>query len=315
MVSERPGTDSAPEPVPGEFHEALRLAIAHRGLSLARLRAHLAQRGVHIGQSTLSYWQRGIRQPEMPRGLDTVRALESVLELRPGSLVTLIGPRQPAARAHRMPTSFADLRRGTSGPAADRLLTELGGYASASRYNADFEPLSVHDVVTFDAAHRQRSIRTRLVARARRHGPDRYVIVYNGDPGCRIEEVTLATAEGCRVGRMRRHAGEDTLAAELLFDRRLAEGAIHVFCFEVRDDSGGTSPGYFRMFRDRCAGYLLQLRFSRRALPARCTRQFRTREDMLPTDTDDLPCDIGAVSSAYFNDIGPGLAGVAVEWH
>ena len=47
--------------------------------SLARLRAHLEQLGVQVGQSTLSYWQRGLRHPEVPRAISTVRALESVL--------------------------------------------------------------------------------------------------------------------------------------------------------------------------------------------------------------------------------------------
>ncbi|WP_158892514.1 hypothetical protein [Amycolatopsis anabasis] len=298
----------------GEFHQALRLAIAHRGLSLARLRAHLQRRGTPVGQSTLSYWQRGIRQPEVPKALPAVRALESVLQLPPDSLVLLVGPRMSRGRDHQMPASFADLRPGDMGPIADRLLTELGAYPSTNRYNADLEVLFVHDTVTFDAEHRQRSVNTRLVTRARRNGPDRYVTVYNGDDGCRIEDAELITAEGCRVGRMRRHSGEETLAVELLFDRKLAEGDIHVFCFEVRDDSGAASPGYFRMFRDQCAGFLLQFRFSRRALPARCTREFRTRGDAVPLESEDLICDIGGMSSAYFRDAGPGLAGISVEW-
>jgi hypothetical protein len=145
-------------------------------------------------------------------------------------------------------------------------------------------------------------------------GPDRYITVYNGDEGCRIEDVELVTAEGCRVGRIRRHPGGDTLAVELLFDRKLAEGDIHVFCFEVRDDSGAASPGYYRMFRVHCASFLLQLRFNRRALPARCTRQFRTRDDATPVESDELPCDMGGGTSAFFRDAGPGLAGIALEW-
>jgi hypothetical protein len=153
------------------------------------------------------------------------------------------------------------------------------------------------------------------VTRARRHGPDRYLSVYNGDPGCRIDDVELITDEGCRVGRMRRNPDADTMATELLFDRKLAEGDIHVFCFEVRDDSGSASPGYYRMLRDRCASYLVQLRFDRNALPARCTRQVRARDDALPVVAEELACDMGGVSSAFFNDAGPGLAGVAVEWN
>jgi hypothetical protein len=298
----------------GEFHQALRLAIAHRGLSLARLRAHLDRRGVHVGQSTLSYWQRGLRQPEVPKALPVVRALESVLQLPGDSLVVLIGPRTSRVRNGQPTASFSDLRSGEMASIVDQLLSELGAYTSSNNSNADLELLSVHDTVTFDADRRERGVQTRLVTRARRHGPDRYITVYNGDEGCRIENVELTTAEGCRVGRIRRHPGGDTLAVEFLFDRKLAEGDIHVFCFEVRDDSGSASPGYYRMFRVQCASYLLQLRFNRRALPARCTRQFRTRDDAAPVESDELPCDMGGVTSAYFRDAAPGLAGVAVEW-
>jgi hypothetical protein len=85
------------------------------------------------------------------------------------------------------------------------------------------------------------------------------------------------------------------------------------FCFEVRDDSGAASPGYYRMFRVHCASFLLQLRFNRRALPARCTRQFRTRDDATPVESDELPCDMGGGTSAFFRDAGPGLAG-NLEW-
>jgi hypothetical protein len=300
--------------VPTDFPAALRQAISQRGLSLARLQAHLVQRGVQVGQSTLSYWQRGIRRPELPKALHAVRALESVLDLPPGSLVVLVANQASTERTHLMPASFADLRPGDSGPIADRLLTGLGAYPSSNRYNADLELLSVHDSVTFDAQCRQRSISTRLVTRSRTQGPDRYVTIYNGDEGCRIENAVLNTAEGCRVGRMRRDEGGNMLAVELLFDRVLPADAIQVFCFEVRDDSGGVSPGYFRLFRDQCASYLLQSRFHRRALPARCSRQFRTREDALPVESTDLPCDVGEVASAFFRDVGPGLAGLAVEW-
>jgi hypothetical protein len=84
-----------------------------------------------------------------------------------------------------------------------------------------------------------------------------------------------------------------------------------VFCFEVRDDSGAASPGYFRVHG---ASFLVQLGCNRRALPARCTRQFRTRDDATPVESDEVPCDMGGVTSAFFQGAGPGLAGVAVEW-
>ena len=67
----------------GPFHTALRAAIRERGLTLDRLRWHLAQRGIRIGLSTLSLWQHGHSRPERDSSLKAVRALEDVLGLPP----------------------------------------------------------------------------------------------------------------------------------------------------------------------------------------------------------------------------------------
>lgn len=299
----------------GSFHRALRLAISYRGLSLARLRDHLDRLGVRVGQSTLSYWQRGLRQPDVPKGLGTVRGLEAVLGLPADSLVILASTQRPPAGKLLPPTpSFTDLVPGEVGPSADRLLTELGELTNQRRLNAGMELVVVHDTVWFDPDRRQREVTSRFIVRASRSGPDRYVAVYSGDDGCRIDEALVSTVEGCRIGRIRRQPSGTSLAVELLFDRKLTDGETHVFCFNVRDDSGGESPGYFRMLRDRCSNYLLQLRFHRRALPARCSRQVRERHDVEPTEASDLACDVAGVSSGFFSDTGPGLAGITVEW-
>lgn len=298
----------------GGFHRALRLAINYRGLSLARLRDHLDRLGVHVGQSTLSYWQRGVRQPEVPKALGTVRALEAVLGLPADSLVLLVNA--PTMPRREPQPSFADLVPGEIGPMADQLVTELGGdLAHQQEINGGMELVVVHDTVWLDAERRQREVTSRYVVRGTRDGADRYVAVYSGDEGCRIEEALVSTVEGCRIGRIRRQPGGTSLAVELLFDRKLTADETHVFCFDVRDNSGGVSPGYFRMLRDTCANYLLQMRFDRRALPARCVRQVLSRKDADPMESDDLTCDISGVSSAFFTTPGPGLAGITVEWN
>lgn len=295
----------------GPFHRALHDAIAHRGLSLARLRTHLEQLGVQVGQSTLSYWQRGLRHPEVPRAIPTVRALESVLRLPAESLVKLIGNR-PQPRLPRSAPSFSGLA--TAWVQTAPLLAEFEAVPESARANADLEVLSVHDTIVVGSSREQRSITTRLVVRALRAGPDRYLAVHQGDEGCLIDNALVRPAEGCRQGRVRRQSASRGLAFELLFDRRLAEGEEHVFSFTVVDDSGGPTPGHHRTFREPCRGYLLQLAFHRRALPARCTKQFRQDTDATPVEVDELVCGLGGVVSAYFCDVGPGLAGVAVEW-
>jgi hypothetical protein len=286
----------------GPFHRALHDAIAHRGLSLARLRAHLEQLGVQVGQSTLSYWQRGLRHPEVPRAIATVRALETVLRLPPESLVALVGNR-PQPR----------LTRPSGWVSPVPVLSEFEAVTDVGA-NTDIEVLSVHDTVLVGPEREQRSISTRLVVRAAKAGPDRYLAVHQGDEGCLIDNALVRPGEGCRLGRLRRQLATRGLAFELLFDRRLAEGEEHVFSFTVVDDTGGPTPGHRRAFREPCRGYLLQLAFNRRALPARCTKQFRVDADSVPVDLEELVCGLGGFASAYFQDVGPGVAGISVEW-
>ena len=194
----------------GPFHRALRDAIALRGLSLARLRAHIEQLGVQVGQSTLSYWQRGLRHPEVPRAIPTVRALEIVLNLPTGSLTSLIGPR-PSPRP--TPSAFAELASAWADTAP--LLSEFDAIPESSRSNADLEMLCVHDAILIGGQHEQRAVTTRLVVRALRAGPDRYLAVHQGDEGSRIESAVVRPGEGCRQGRLRRQAASRGLAGSI----------------------------------------------------------------------------------------------------
>src|SRR5256885_8599794 len=70
----------------GPFHTALRAAVRERGLTLDRLRAHLARRGIPVGLSSLSDWQHGRRRPRSAASLRAVRALEEILGIPPRSL-------------------------------------------------------------------------------------------------------------------------------------------------------------------------------------------------------------------------------------
>ena len=60
------------------FGEALRVAVANRGLSLRRVQAHLGAAGHPVALSTLSQWQHGRRVPASPRSLAVVEELERV---------------------------------------------------------------------------------------------------------------------------------------------------------------------------------------------------------------------------------------------
>ncbi|GDY31296.1 hypothetical protein [Gandjariella thermophila] len=297
----------------GPFHRALRAAIAHRGLPLARLRARLDELGAHVGQSTLSYWQRGTRHPELPKAVGAIRALESVLRLPRESLVTLARlAGRPAGPAPLLPATPADPADAWARTVA--LLAEFDSLPDAKRCNAELEVLAVHDTVLVGANRQRLAVTTRMVVRALVDGPDRYLVVHHADEVPAGEDIEAVAAEGCRPGWLRRAAAVPGLVAELLFDRRLAEGETHVFCFTVRDGTGGPTPGQYRMFRGSCASYLVQMSFRPEMPPARCVRRFRAADGTEPASADDLVCGLGGVVSAYFPDVGPGLAGIDITW-
>lgn len=97
MTADDVGSPTTPAR-PVELAEALRTAIERSGLGLARLRHHLAQRGLHISTATLSHWQTGRSVPERAASLRVVDGLEEVLGLAPGELRSLVPAPRPRGR-------------------------------------------------------------------------------------------------------------------------------------------------------------------------------------------------------------------------
>lgn len=135
-----------------QFSVLLTRAMAERGLTLARIRAHLAGMGHPVSIATLSYWSTGRSLPTRARSLDVVHALETVLQVPRNHLTSAIR----AQPEHREIVSRLEL---------DPLVTDL-----QSRY--DLPPLGMwvpelifhHALVDRDS--RQRSIATRVGFRA-----------------------------------------------------------------------------------------------------------------------------------------------------
>ncbi|WP_245931043.1 hypothetical protein V5P93_000874 [Actinokineospora auranticolor] len=292
----------------GPFHVALRTAIEHRGLSLARLRAHLSRMDISIAESTLSYWQRGLRHPDVHHALGAVRGLESVLGLPTDSLVVLLGPRQRTPRRTPPSASFAELV--VAGPTTRELLADIG--ADPERCNSSMELQLAHERVTIGVDRSQAKVHTLLVGRALETGVDRYVAVYHGEPGCDVDVVRVTAGDGCRLGRVRRK--DVSVIFELMFDRTLTEGETAVISYTVEDDSGVECPGYFRIFRAPSGPYLLQMQLPTEDVPARCVQEVRITESRPPTVSTELYCDRGYVVSAYYPGSERGIAGISLEW-
>lgn len=291
----------------GPFHVALRTAIHTRGLSLARLRAHLARLDVRVAESTLSYWQRGLRHPDPQHALGAVRALETVLGLPPDSLVVLVGPAQ-RGRARKANASFAELV--AAGPTTRDLLRELG--VDPEQVNAELEVLLITERVVIRPDRAQGRVDTSNVSVAHADGIDRYVAVYHAELGGDAERVRVSAGDGCRLGRIRR--GAHIVVFELVFDRRLTKGETIVLSYTVDDDTGMACPGYYRLFRSSCGPYLLQYELPDGHLPARLVQEVRSSDAVAPSLARDLYCDRSNVVSAYYPSMEPGIAGIALEW-
>jgi hypothetical protein len=232
----------------GPFNVALRAAIQRSGLTLDRLRSHLARRGIWVGLSSLSDWQTGRSLPVQPNSLRAVRALEEILGLPAGALADQITERR-----------VADIG------AVAELLDALPG----SR-DRGVELVSVHNKITIDARKGGAHAWTRTAIRAVRDGVDRHVVRYYGNPGCMPELVRPRAVGNCRLGRVVPHPSEPALLYELLFDQTLRAGDTWVFETRLSDPSGGVCTEFAHGFRFPAEQYLLEVRFHPNALPTRC---------------------------------------------
>ncbi|MEV6009211.1 hypothetical protein AB0M29_20665 [Streptomyces sp. NPDC051976] len=294
----------------GPFDAALRAALAARGLALHRVQHRLAQRGVRIGVTSLSYWQRGLRRPERPESLRAVRALEEVLELPPRSLLRLLVPRDAAAgdgRDRPPPRPYRSLLE--SAAAVTSLLAELGSPADGGLHTvAHFERVRIgagRELLAHDS---------RQVVRAHRDGVDRYLAIHHGDPGCDVRRVAVRAVDGCRVGRIRRHEGAGVVVAELLFDARLHAGDTALLDYGFDDGTGPPSDEYVRGFPFGGGQYVLQVAFDPAVLPVRCHRFTRAAHDAARQGVTELV--LGGRGTAHFfeESLSPGLLGIAWEW-
>lgn len=260
----------------GPFDRALQLAIASSGLTLSRLEYHLAQRGHHIGRSTLSYWQQGQRRPERPDSIEALRSLEDLLGLPTNSLYKLLGPPKPRGRwiGYR-PGGLEWSEMWDDVEAVQRVLA-----AGSRRENSKLEDVTVFESIKVGARREQDWQHTRSLVRAREDGADRIVALYRVNPGVDSSAVRVDELENCRIGR-RRFLPEARLAAfELLLDRSLRAGQTHLFGYRfvlpaptAEDHADAwtteeTTSG--RVFRNPVHSYVLQAEFADAMLPVRC---------------------------------------------
>ncbi len=292
----------------GPFHLALRTAITARGLALHRIRRHLALRGVNIGLTSLSYWQQGRRRPERPESLRAVAALEDVLDLPEHSLTRLLGPRRATTTVGPPVRPYRDLI--SPATAVDHLLATL-----ASPRDTGLHTITHIERVRIGPDRQVTRRDSQHALRAHRDGIDRYLALYQGDPGSDISLVGVRAEENCRPGRIRRDHAHHLLAAELLLDRRLRAGDTHLLGYGF-DDAPSPDPSceYVRGFNSGAGQYVLQITFHPAALPVRCHRFALHSPGGAPYETEELTLDGHHCVHLVATAVRPCILGIRWDW-
>ncbi len=294
----------------GDFAQTLHGAIEASGLSLDRIRGELAERGVKVSITTLSYWRRGRSQPERASSMHAVRLLEELLGLQPSTLSSLLGPPRPRGRwiSSAAPDSLPVSEIWPEEQQVAEVFKELDAPSIG-----ELERLSIHDAYYVDAQRLGHLLRMRQVVRATVAGVSRCLVVHKAD-----EEATgcpeITSVRHARLGRVRRRPEIGLLVAELLLDRPLALGDSTVFEYEVEIPPGGPTTVYGRRFGVPVREYVLQVHFDPSAVPAHCERY--ERDPGAETDRLRRQLWIGASASAHVlaTEQPPGQTGIRWEW-
>lgn len=357
MISQTPGrgrqkegmtvTQMPAQSVP--FEQALRLAIAERGLTLERIADRLQARGIRLSVATLSLWQTGRCRPERPKSLRALTVIEEVLQVQPGALFALLGPPRPRGRWAAKGTQQGEGRSAgegaaqsadpgidqgpdqDAGPCADEgaapdatgdvPLTDTWSPGEQgrglwerldTRWDLSLTRLSCHSRLTVDANRCASSLWSRRLVRAEADGVDRWITVVQArEIGCRPE---LEVPAPLRLGAVEHLPDQGLLAAELLFDRPLARGETAIVEYTVHRASAGQPVHHLDARLNRASReHLLEVRFDRAARPGAC-RMFRSAAlDAEPRERT-LRLDSAGAVHAVALGAGPGRFGIRWDW-
>ncbi|MGY0231847.1 hypothetical protein [Longispora urticae] len=293
----------------GPFSAALHLAIEASGLRMEEIQTRLAGQGIMVSQTTLAYWRRGRSRPERPASLRAVGALEGILGLPADALTAQLGPRRPRGRWLDHPPGTMEMAEVWSDSES---LGELLAAINTPVHNI-LHRVSMHDLFVIGPDRGAVTLATRAVVRATADKVSRSVFVYHNDEG-EGGLPTVHPVRNCRIGRSRTDPDGEFLVAELIFDRVLGTGDTAAIEYELRFGPGAVSDHYHRAFPAEAGDYLLQVQFDPEALPARCFRYSRRRENAPDQGVREVW--VGAAHGAHLvdRDIAPGLVGLRWEW-
>ena len=175
-----------------------------------------------------------------------------------------------------------------------------------TRWDADLDRVTLHDLLRNGPDRRQVGLTVRQVLRARRDGPDRRVVMHcHDDPDADLPEIRVTS--GARLGHVER-SEDGVVGAELLFFAPLRRGQTVVVEYDVVPQGRRPLEGeYVRKLRTPMREYLLEVAFDPAALPHEVVAFTEDREAPIPLD----PSHRGHL---MHTDATPGTTGIRWTW-
>lgn len=300
-------TDPGPD-----FATVLSEAIKARGLSLERIRHRLEAAGVKISVATLSYWQNGRSLPSRTQSQLALAALESVLELEPGTLTSLA----PVAQTRRRPRQA-------------QAMVELPSSVEDALEQAELATGRLRTVtatvtLTVAADRTYSSEVIRKVVQCVEPGTSCFPLVVDDDglaTGGAVQEVQALA--NCTVGRRFRVPGDSLIITEMLLPRPLRQGELLMLEYLTAFAPGRQATDSARslgLAAQRMNVLVLEAHFCERDLPSRVVA-FSVPPGEDPGEQTDLDRPgavelslLGGVAQSVHLDVSPGLYFLRWEW-
>jgi hypothetical protein len=206
------------------FADAFRVAMEARGMTLARLRARLAEHGSAISTSALSYWRTGERKPEGARSLSALSDIEEILHLDRGALSALLPP------SSRIGTPSPIRTPEGIGPLSDSI-DEMGRLLLSEPLD-NVRPLSVHIVADVDSRGVVVRQRQRLRIQAVRTPMREFAWVEMAYAASPVAP-RFSALFGCRVERTVSRESADGFGCLFALDRAVPVGQSTILEFQI----------------------------------------------------------------------------------
>lgn len=243
----------------GGFAPLLRSAIHDSGLSLERVQAKLAERGVDISVATLSYWQSGRSEPGRRASVAALPQVEELLGLSAGQLQAHLA-RTVRSRGNVAGTLLRDILDSTD-PMSDRLLR------ADSRLREMLEIISDHCTIHVDKSCRMHSRWVRRVLVSEVDGADRFLVLrVKHDP--HGPDPTFEPLLHCSAGEIYVDHRSALIAQEVLLDRVLDRGESIIVEYALSGPP--TDMEYASARRASLRELVLEIQFDPAALPSSC---------------------------------------------